>query len=119
MDISQTTPQPGELEGKITFRLQQGKNLEQFCEKHFMNYDPDRFEAVAIRFFYGKEMTTTLYALDKPRQEGTNFSLDKMPVKKFKMKGISFQELIAFIGEINFTITAGNFPLEDMEVINK
>jgi hypothetical protein len=108
-----------ELEGKISFRLKPGKSLDEFCERNFDNYDRDRFEAVAIRFFFAQEMIITVYALDKARQEGTNFNFDKIPVKKFKMNRVSFPEFTAFVNEFNFTLTAGNFSIEDIEVINK
>ncbi|MGZ3930175.1 MAG: hypothetical protein ACXVPQ_05115 [Bacteroidia bacterium] len=109
------------LEGKITVKLRPGKSLDEFCEKHFDNYDRDRFEAVAIRFFFAKERMVTLYSLDKSRQEGHNFSSDKVPVKKFKMSdnGISMEEFMAFVSELNFTLSSGSIPLSDMEVINK
>ena len=108
-----------ELGGKLTIKLQPGKTLDEFCEKHFDNYNIDQFEAVAIRVYYGKEMVVTLYALDKVRQEGTNYNINKIPVKKFKTSTFGLTELLTFISEFNFTISTGSFNLEDMEVINK
>lgn len=108
-----------ELTGKLSIKLKQGKSLDEFCEKHFDNYNSDQFEAVAIRLYYGKEMVVTLYALDKVRQEGTNYNINKIPVKKFKTSAFGLSELLMFIDEFNFTLNAGNFALEEMEVINK
>lgn len=108
-----------ELRGLISFRLNPGKRFGEFCERNFNNYDPDRFEAIAIRFFYAKEIVITLYALDKPRQEGTNYDINKLPVKKFKSNAISLQEFMAFVSEFNFTLGVGNFPVEDIQIINK
>lgn len=108
-----------ELKGSITLRLPEGKTLDEFCEKNFNNYNRDQYEAVAIRFFYGKDMYVTLYALDKVKQEGTNYDIHKLPVKKFKSNPVTFMDVLSFIDEFNFTLTTGNHSIEDMEVINK
>ncbi|MFL5764072.1 MAG: hypothetical protein ACJ77K_09035 [Bacteroidia bacterium] len=107
------------ITGTITVELQPGKSLEEFCERSFDNYDRDRFEAIAIRFYFGIETVMTLYALDKSRQEGNNYDINKLPVKKFKVVNISALDLLAFIGEFNLTLSAGNYDISDMEVINK
>jgi hypothetical protein len=83
------------------------------------DYNRDRFEAVALRLFAGKEVIVTIYAIDKQRQEGSNFNPDKMPVKKFKIENVSVSKLFEWFQEFNFTINTGNYALEDMEVINK
>jgi hypothetical protein len=108
-----------ELKGFLSLKLKQGKTLDQFCERNFDNYNSDQFEAVAIRLFYGKEVSVTLYALDKVRQEGTNYNINKIPVKKFKSGTVSMSSLFEFVHEFNFTLTAGNYPIDDMQVINK
>ncbi|MCE3279035.1 MAG: hypothetical protein K0S44_1226 [Bacteroidetes bacterium] len=119
METSSSAQVQNELSGKLTLTLSPGKTLDEFCERHFDNYNSDQFEAVAIRVFYGKEIVVTLYALDKVRQEGSNYNINKIPVKKFKSTTFGMSELLSFISEFNFTLSTGNFPLEDMEVINK
>lgn len=108
-----------ELKGSISIKLNAGKTLDEFCEKNFENYNSDQYEAVAIRLYYEKEIIVTLYALDKVRQEGSNYNIHKIPVKKFKTSSLGLAEMLAFVQEFNFTLSAGNYPLEDMEVINK
>jgi hypothetical protein len=108
-----------ELEGKLTLKLKAGKTLNEFCERNFDNYNSEQYEAVAVRVYYGKEMVITLYALDKVRKEGDNYSVNKIPVKKFKKVTFGLSELLTFVEEFNFTLKAGNYPIEDMEVINK
>lgn len=107
------------LKGNITIELKSGKTLEEFCEKTFNNYNRDQYEAVAMRLYSGKEIILTLYALDKVRQEGSTFDKDKLPVKKFKLNAFPSLDVMSFIDEFNFTITTGNYSIEDMEVINK
>jgi hypothetical protein len=119
METSSNATVRNELSGKLTITLNPGKTLDQFCEKHFDNYNSDQFEAVAIRLFYGKEVVVTLYALDKVRQEGTNYNINKIPVKKFKSTTFGLNELLGFIEEFNFTLSSGNFELDEMQVINK
>jgi hypothetical protein len=108
-----------DLGGALSVKLKDGKTFEDFCIQNIPNYSPDRFEAIAIRVFYGKEMVITVYALDKSRQEGDNFNPEKMPVKKFKLVSISITTVLSFLEGFNFTLTTGNYPLEDMEVENK
>ncbi|MBA3971721.1 MAG: hypothetical protein H0X46_06170 [Bacteroidetes bacterium] len=107
------------LKGTISLELVQGKTLQEFCMSNFNNYDTDRYDAVAIRFYFGKEVVVTLYALDKSRQEGSNFYAGKMPVKKFKMNNLPVSDVLSLISQVNFTLSSGNYDIEDMEVINK
>jgi hypothetical protein len=107
------------LKGELSITLNSGKTLDEFCEQNFDNYNSDQYEAVALRVFYGKEMAVTLYALDKVRQEGSNYNINKIPVKKFKTTSLGVSELLAFVQEFNFTLSVGNYPIEEMEVINK
>ena len=107
------------LKGNLTIELAQGKTLQEFCMNNFNNYNPDQYDAVAIRFYFGKEILVTLYALDKVRQEGSTFDPDKLPVKKFKMNKLPTADDLLFIGELNFTVSNGNYPIQDMEIINK
>jgi hypothetical protein len=108
-----------ELKGGLTIKLKGDKTLDEFCRDNFENYDSERFEAVAIRMFYGKETIITLYALDKVRQQTSTYALNKIPVKKFKKGVIGLADLMTFVEEFNFTISSGHYPIEDMEVINK
>lgn len=108
-----------DISGGITVKLRDDLSLDDICMQNIPDYNRDRFEAVALRLFAGKEVIITIYALDKQRQEGSNFSTEKMPVKKFKLQNVSVAKLLDWFQEFNFTINTGNYHLEDMEVINK
>lgn len=108
-----------DLNGQLSVKLKNGKTIQQFCTEHIPEYNPDRLEVLAIRFYYGLENYVTLYAIDKQRQEGSNFTENKIPVKKIKLNGNFLQELLPFIDEYNFTLSTGNYPIEHMEIINK
>lgn len=107
------------ISGGIAAKLKNNTTLDDFCKKYIPNYDPDRFEAIALRFFSGKETIVTVYALDKYRQEGTTYHPDKIPVKKFKILNVSAAEFFHIFEELNFTLSTGNYSITDMEVINK
>jgi len=108
-----------DLTGVIAITLNHGSRLDEYCAAKIPDYNPDRFEALAVRVYYGKETIVTLYAVDKSRQEGNNFTGGKIPVKKFKTDVSFLKGFSDHIGELNFTLTTGNYPLADMEVINK
>jgi len=108
-----------ELKGLLSVKFPAGKTFDDFCAKYFNNYNPDLYEAIAIRVFYGNETIITLYALDKFRQQGTNYDPTKVPVKKFKTDQLSLIKILPFIREFNFTLTSGNYSLDEMQVINK
>src|SRR4051812_26425224 len=103
-----------DISGGITVKLRDGVTLDDICAQNIDDYNRDRFEAVALRLFAGKEVIATIYALDKQRQEGSNFDPDKLPVKKFKMENVSVSKLFEWFQEFNFTINTGNYNIEDM-----
>jgi len=111
--------QHGDIAGAIAVTLANGQTLEDVCEKYIANYNRDRFEAIAIRVFIGKESVVTIYALDKHRQEGSTYNSEKLPVKKFKLTTIPVSELFSFCDSFNFTLSTGVHHIEDMEVMNK
>ena len=108
-----------DISGGMTVKLRDDLSLDDICMENIPDYNRDRFEAVALRLFAGKEVIATIYAIDKERQEGSNFNREKIPVKKFKIENVSVSKLFEWFREFNFTINTGNYNIEDMEVINK
>lgn len=113
------TKEGDHLEGRLSLTFKEEKTFNEFCLANFETYDPDQHDPVAIRFYHGQETVVTLYAVDKIRQEGTTFNQDKMPVKKFKSTQIDLVTLLPYLLEFNFTLSTGNYDLDDIEVINK
>ena len=107
------------ISGGIHVKLREGLTLDDICQQEIPDYNRDRFEAVALRLFAGKEVIVTIFALDKLRQEGSNFDPEKLPVKKFKLENVSVPRLFEWFGEFNFTLSSGNYELEDIEVMNR
>lgn len=103
------------LEGNIAVRFRPGKTFNEYCAKHIANYDAGRFDVLAVRFFYGKEIDITVYAADKGREQ----SDDTIPVHKFRLPTEFLRDMLLYVDECNFTVTNGNYPLEKMRVINK
>lgn len=106
-----------ELKGNMSLTFEQNKSFEEFCQNNFANYESSRYEAIAIRVFYGKELVVTLYAIDKDRKERNDS--EKLPVKKFKTSNVFLAAVLAFVKEINFTLTTGAHADDDVEIINK
>ena len=100
-------------------KLANNQTLDDFCEQHILEYNRDRFEALAIRVYLGDETVITVYAVDKNRQENTTLNTGTIPVKKFKITTLPVNELFSYCAGFNFTLSTGNYPMKDMEVINK
>ncbi|MES2775937.1 MAG: hypothetical protein V4722_17305 [Bacteroidota bacterium] len=111
--------QHGDIAGAIAVKLANNLTLDDFCEQHVADYNRDRFEAIAIRLFLGKETVITVYAVDKLRQEDGALNPEKLPVKKFKLTTIPANELLSYCESFNFTLSTGTYHVEDMEVINR
>jgi hypothetical protein len=106
-----------EMHGKITVEFDR-QALKDLCSKYVAGYDVARFEVVAIRIFCAKEIVLTIYAEDK-LNTGSGLGENKFPVKKFKKEIRSHAEFFEFVRAFNFTISAGDYNMEDMEVINR
>ena len=109
----------GDLTGEISITLKNGFVLDDIFIKYIHDYNRDRFEAISVRVFSGKENIVTLYAIDKVRQEDSTVPAGKIPVKKFKMVDIPLHELLPHLQSFNFTLGTNNYPIEVMEVVNK
>jgi hypothetical protein len=109
----------GDLRGEIALKFKPGSTINDYCTEHIPNYDASRLEVLAIHFYYGNETIITVYAVDSDRMQGTNFTPEKTPVKKFKLGFEFLKDILPFIKECNFTLTTGKYLLEDMEIINK
>jgi len=107
------------LKGSISATTANGQSLDDLCLQLIPDYNPDRFEAIAIRLFIGDETLVTIYALDKIRQEDSTIDKNKIPVKKFKLTEVSLPVLFSYCRTFNCTLSTGNYQLEDIEVINK
>ncbi|MEO7312996.1 MAG: hypothetical protein ABIX01_21600 [Chitinophagaceae bacterium] len=111
--------QHGDIAGAIAVKMANNQNLDDLCQHYVAEYNRDRFEAIAIRVFAGKETIITLYALDKLRQEDQAGNPDRLPVKKFKLTNVPAAALFSFCESFNFTLSTGVHHIEDMEVVNK
>ncbi|MEO6667942.1 MAG: hypothetical protein ABIN36_00615 [Ferruginibacter sp.] len=109
----------GDLTGEISVTLNEGQSLDDIFMNYILDYNRDRFEAVAARIFFGKETVVTLFAIDKLRQEDSTVPDGKIPVRKFKIVNIPLQELLPHIAAFNCTLGTNNYPLEAMEVGNR
>jgi len=117
MQLDSDTDIKDDLGGAMSVKFKAGKNFQDYCTTHLPDYDAERLEVMAVRFYYGKETEVTLYAMDKDRlataPEG------EVPVKKFKLTVDFLKDILPLIAECNFTLTTGHYPLESMRVINK
>jgi hypothetical protein len=111
--------QHGDLSGSIAIKLANGQTLDDFCVQHIADYNPDRFEAIALRLFLGDETVITVYALDKIREKDSDLEPGKFAVKKFKINTLRANVLFNYCESLNFTLSTGSYAIEDMEVMNK
>jgi hypothetical protein len=119
MNIDSLNEGKGDLSGFISIDFLNETSFSECCAKNIPGYEAERFEPVAIRFYLGKEMSITLYAKDRGRNDESTSSPEKFPVKKFKLSPMFFQQLQSYIRQCNFTLSTGAYPVDEMEVMNK
>jgi len=107
------------VSGKAAMDFFRKDDLNSLASKLIATYNPDRMDAVALRFFVQKDSPViTLYAVDKGKQEQDNYPHNKLPVKKYKIK-ISLDDFLKHIRRFDLTVTNDQYDLEDILVINK
>jgi len=107
------------LSGNAAMDLFRKEELNTLAGKMIDGYNPDRFDAAALRIFVQKKSPViTLYAVDKYKQEEDHYPKHKIPVKKFKIR-LSFEELLKRIKRFDLTLSNDAYDLQDMLVINK
>jgi hypothetical protein len=107
------------LTGKSAMDLFRKEDLNSLAARLIQNYNPDRFDATALRLFVQKgEPIITLFAVDKLKQEGNSYPKNRLPVKKFKIR-IPFNEFIRNFKRFDVTLTNDAYDIADMLVLNK
>jgi hypothetical protein len=107
------------LTGNAAMDLHRKEDFNALAVKLIHGYNPDRFDAVALRFFIQKDSpVVTLYAVDKYKQEQDNYPSDKLPVKKYKLK-LSFEEFLRHIKRFDVTVSNDAYDIGDILVMNK
>jgi hypothetical protein len=117
MQLNSDTDIKDDLGGAMSIRFTPGSSFAEYCATHIENYDAERFEVMAVRFYYGKEIDVTVYAVDKAHVNDA--ADDTVPVKKFKLQVSFLKDILPYIEECNFTLTTGDYPLASMRVTNK
>ncbi|MEP7263947.1 MAG: hypothetical protein ABI772_05605 [Bacteroidota bacterium] len=119
MDQVIETDRKDDLSGFINLNFISKNSLSECCAKNIPGYNPERFEPIAIRFYLGKETTVTVFAKDNENHNTNQADAGKIPVKKFKLTADFLTRLLPYIDHCNFTLTTGEYPIDEMEVINK
>ena len=99
-----------ELTGKAAMDLFRKDDFNTLALKLVEGYNPDRFDAAAIRVFVQKGApVVTLYAVDKFKQDQDDYPKNKLPVKKFKLK-LSLEDFIRHFKR-QVGVTPGGYAL--------
>ena len=107
------------LVGFAALDLYKKEDLNALAVRFIDGYNPDRFDAMALRFFVQKkDPEIILYSVDKFRLEQNNYPANKLPVKKFRIR-IPFDQLVQSIKRLDFTLSNDNYDIADMLVMNK
>ena len=107
-----------DLSGCVNIDLFNKDDFNSLAQK-IAKYNPARFDPVALRMFIQRSKPViTLYALDTYQQETSSEPKNKLPVRKFKIR-ISWDEFINMVKRLDFTVTHGDYDLNDILVINK
>ena len=107
-----------DLTGMASIDLYRKDDFNSFAAR-FANYNPNRFDPVALRVFVQKgKPLITLFALDTYKQEQSRYPVDKLPVKKFKL-ALGWDDFFKYIKRFDFTVSNEAFDLKNMLVTNK
>lgn len=107
------------LRGRLSVKLPAGNDFAYTCARLFSNFDPVRYEPVAIRVFHKRGYVITVYAIDRIRWERSGKSIYNLPVKKFKTIAQRLPFRLSELLELNFTLATEDYPLQSMRVINR
>lgn len=105
-----------DLMGVVSINLDNGQDFNELGAS-LAGYDPASYEAVALRVYIENTPIVTVYARDRHRDARPD-GHTRMPVRKFK-KEMSFDDLFFKLRQVNFTVSTGEYNIDDMEVINK
>jgi hypothetical protein len=97
--------------------FKEGDTLNSVCAR-LAQYDTERFEAVALRFYSGDETFITVFAHDKFHGKNKESDNTALPVRKFKIT-CSVESFLSEIQQLNFTVSVPEYSLDKMEVTNK
>ena len=107
------------LAGRAAMDLFPGEDLNVLAANLVANYNPRRFDAVAIRLFLQRgEEIVTVYAVDKFKQDQNNYPKNRLPVRKFKLR-ISPREFLRYVKRFDLTLTNDAYDLQDILVMIK
>ncbi|MEO6904093.1 MAG: hypothetical protein ABI315_13225 [Bacteroidia bacterium] len=101
---------------KSSVKLKSGKTLKDFCLEHLPNYNPEHYEALAIKFYAGKEISLTIFASIKLLKKQIR-STCQLPIKKFKIQRLPLAVLLDYFEEFNFTICKADYDNVDTKII--
>jgi hypothetical protein len=103
------------LVGVVSVNFKENETFNSLASR-IAGYNPERFEAVALKVYIEQSPVVTIYAVDK--QKELSNTGEKLPVKKFKLS-LSLEEFAALFSSLNFTATTGEYDIDNMEVINR
>jgi len=105
-----------DLVGVISINLGESSTFNEFAAE-ITGYDISAYEAVALRVYFENSPVITVYAKYK-NEPMSSENGNKLRVHKFK-KEINLNQFFSKLNAWNFTVTAGNYDIENMEVVNK
>jgi len=102
-----------DLVGVVSVKLNDTQDFNSLAAE-LAGYNVNRYEAVAVRVFIENKPIVTVYAKDK---NSLDFQANgKIHVRKFKME-MTLDDFFYKVRQINFTVTTGEFSIENMEVV--
>lgn len=105
-----------DLSGAISMNFAENHDINNFSKK-VANINTEQYQPICLRIYIQSEVIITIYAIDKSQYETHKAKTGKILVRKFKLD-ITLQELFSWFRQIDFTLVAGDYKVEDLEVIN-
>jgi hypothetical protein len=105
-----------DLNGAISMNFAEGNDINRFAQE-IVRINLEQYQPICLRVYIQSEVVITIYAIDKLQYEAHKAKTGKLLVRKYKVD-ITIQELFSWFRQIDFTLLAGDFRVEDFDVIN-
>jgi len=104
-----------DLAGAVSINFTENEDFNTFAYR-VARVDLDKYQPVFLKVYIDKSAIVTIYALDKVNYLAHKEQTGKLLVRKYKVS-VSVEELFTHFRQIQFSLVAGNYDVNELDVI--